>query len=151
MCLNLNGNFSFPFIHLRRVLSELHSGNLSDPLSYVRCLLRAGGGDLLISYAFCNTDISGSQYGHDVNCSNKDVSLSCKLRLFGCVRNSLVIDSFIMLIVVHNRSSVYDSNKLRMVSTRVRSKLLSRLMFVRRTEINQCSMSSLSQSDVVQS
>jgi hypothetical protein len=39
MCLNLNGNSPFPFIHLCRVLIELDSGKLPEPFSYVRRLL----------------------------------------------------------------------------------------------------------------
>jgi hypothetical protein len=80
------------------VLTEFHPGKLPDPLDYVRRLLQGGRG-LLVSYAFCHADVSGSQYGCDVNCGNKDVSLSCKLCLFGYVRNSLIV-SFIKLIVI---------------------------------------------------
>jgi hypothetical protein len=111
----------------------------------------------LISYSFCNTDISGSQYGHDVNRSNKDVSLSCKLWLFEYVRYSLVILSSVTLIVVYNRSSAYGANNLRKSertgSTRVCSGPipLSQVEFVRRTEIDQCPTSSWPRSDVVQS
>lgn len=139
------------------MLIEHHSGKLPDPLNYVRCLLQQGEGGLLISYAFYNTDISGSQYGRDVNCSNKDVSLSCKLWLFEYVRHSLVIVSSITLIAIHNRSSAYDSNNLQKSEHTVSPPVcsgpipLSRVEFVRRTEIGQSPTSSLPRSGVVQS
>jgi hypothetical protein len=52
MFLDLNGNLPSRFIHLRRVLIELHSGKPSDPLSYVRRSLRAGRGESLIPDVF---------------------------------------------------------------------------------------------------
>jgi hypothetical protein len=138
------------------VLIEPHSGKLPEPLSYVRYLLRAGwGGEVLISYAFRNTDISGSEYGHNVNCSNNDVSLSRILWFFGCVRHSLVIVFSVTLIVIHNHSSAYESDIVRSSnrtgSTLVRSIPLSQLKFERGTEIDQCPTSSLPRSDVVKS
>ena len=73
------------------MLIELHSGKQPDPLNYVSCLLRVGGGWLKFHRFLtpsCNTDISGTQYGHIVNWCDKDVSVSRRLRLFGYVRQS---------------------------------------------------------------
>jgi hypothetical protein len=50
MILDLNGRFSFPPIHQRRVLSELYSGELSVSLDLVRpCLLRVGDDEVIDS------------------------------------------------------------------------------------------------------
>jgi len=156
MCLNWMVRFHFPPL----IYDECWLNSI--PVNYQTLQLRTSFAtsrrDLLISCAFSNIDISGSQYGHDVNCSNEDVSLSCKLWLFRYVRNSLVIVSFITLIVIHNRSSVYNSNDLqrskRTVSTQVRFGPVppSRVVFVQRMKIDPCPTlsSSRSRSDVVQ-
>jgi hypothetical protein len=96
------------------------------------------------------TDISGSQYGHDVTRSNKDASLPCDLWLFGYVRTfPSVIVSSITLIVTHIRSSGHQSiivpKNMRPLSAEIP------LGPVRRIEIDQCPTSGLSLSDVVQS
>jgi hypothetical protein len=80
--LDLNGSFSFPLIHQRRVLIESYScENISAPQPGTSLFAMAGG---WLGYRFLtpfddNTDDPDSQYDHGHNRCNKGVPLSRKL------------------------------------------------------------------------
>jgi hypothetical protein len=81
MILDLNGSFSFPPIHQRRVLIELYSGKTTSAPQPRTSLFAMSEGRLSYRFltSFYNTDAPGALYDLSDNYYNKDVSLSFKL------------------------------------------------------------------------
>jgi len=100
--------FHFPLSIYGECLIELHSGELPVPLSYVCCLLRAG--ELLISYAFRDRYFRLPIWSRCHLQQQGCIAPLWYLALRICKAFHFVIVSSITLIVIHNRSSAYQSS-----------------------------------------